>query len=449
MKNRVLFLLGDCPGFYVPLMYALAEKLVQQDVEVLMASTTPYYEKYYEVDFSSLGKVFYLSEYLQEDFSDSQLANTKINYWWAYPTYVRDSYFVGKHRNDWDIYKKTVLFYNQIFAENSVDLIVAEPPSNSFLYIGYGQAKQHSINFLGFIAARIPRHVNLFTDAYGQHLLENNLAEVGEDSVVSGPPDYMLVEKPALLKKIGVKRLINMIRFGHLRSVETGVTPYHQLKAYYLKYIWRKLRYFHSQLSGVFSHQQLDNNKINILYPLHLRPEASTSVLAKFYENDLEIIKNIAFSLPANSRLIVKEHFPAVGIRNTKFYRQVSSFPNTTVLRPDYDLTANLSKFDAVIVLSSTVGFEAIQQGIPVFLLGRTFYSDYPGVVNVDSYSQLEKCLRELDKAPQIPNQEVMKLYRRYCFKGQFNYMSQSVMREENVEHLLKPVLQNLAAVKR
>ncbi|HDV2900868.1 TPA: hypothetical protein RHZ86_004573, partial [Escherichia coli] len=46
------------------------------------------------------------------------------------------------------------------------------------------------------------------------------------------------------------------------------------------------------------------------LYPLHYHPESSTSILAKFYD-EYNLIRNLAFSLPHGTFLVVKDHISA------------------------------------------------------------------------------------------------------------------------------------------
>jgi capsule polysaccharide export protein KpsC/LpsZ len=139
----------------------------------------------------------------------------------------------------------------------------------------------------------------------------------------------------------------------------------------------------------------------------------------------------------------------AIGIRNLAFYKKVLSYPNTMLLDPKYELASNIRKFDAAVVLTSTVGFEAIQAGVPVLLLGHTFYSDYPGITKIDSFAELEDCLRSLKKNRNEKNEEaVMNHYLPMCFPGRFNYMNDDVVDEENVDKLLVPIRQVLDSIK-
>ena len=81
------------------------------------------------------------------------------------------------------------------------------------------------------------------------------------------------------------------------------------------------------------------------------------------------------------------------------------------------------------------------QRGIPVFVLGRTFYEDYPGVRKIESMNQLSAELSRFEAtADRHPTEQPMNLYLRTCFPGSFDYMQDGMLTTDNVEHLLEPI---------
>src|SRR5690606_36008536 len=111
-----------------------------------------------------------------------------------------------------------------------------------------------------------------------------------------------------------------------------------------------------------------------ILYPLHYHPEASTSVLAGTYLDELAVIKNISFSLPHGVKLYVKDHVSAYGYPSLEFYEKLKNLPNVRLLSPFENTKILIARSCAVITLTSTVGYEALLMGKRVFLYGRVFY---------------------------------------------------------------------------
>ena len=76
----------------------------------------------------------------------------------------------------------------------------------------------------------------------------------------------------------------------------------------------------------------------NIFFPLHTEIERTLLITAPFYLNQIEIIKNIAKSIPINYTLIVKEHpfQTARGWRSTDEYNEIMNIPNVELVHPTF-----------------------------------------------------------------------------------------------------------------
>lgn len=128
------------------------------------------------------------------------------------------------------------------------------------------------------------------------------------------------------------------------------------------------------------------------LFTLHYQPEASTLVCAQKYEKQLLAIDNLAKSIPSNSMLYVKEHYAILGHRNLQFYKELQKYPNVRLIDPYCNIHSLIRKSLAVIVLTSTTGFEALLHGKKVFVLGEVFYDFFENVEKVkDAYTEYLK----------------------------------------------------------
>ena len=127
-----------------------------------------------------------------------------------------------------------------------------------------------------------------------------------------------------------------------------------------------------------------DLTKKYVYYPLHYQPEASTIVCAQKYEKQLFYIDSWAKSLPADTMLYVKEHYAVLGHRELSFYRELRKYPNVVLIDPLVDTFSLIKNSVAVTTLTGTAGWEAMLLRKPVFLGGRIFYEDAPGVIRVD-----------------------------------------------------------------
>jgi hypothetical protein len=136
------------------------------------------------------------------------------------------------------------------------------------------------------------------------------------------------------------------------------------------------------------------------IYPLHLQPEASTLILGADYVNQLETIKAIARRLPPNTVLLVKEHPAAYGRHKIAFYREIKKLFNVRLISPKENVRHLILRSKGVIVVSGTMGWEALLLGKPAIVLGSVFYENFFGVFKVTCLNQLDEVLNKGLKGP-------------------------------------------------
>ena len=402
--DTVIIGIPKIPGYFTELAYKLASELKRKGLNTIFVCTTPFNQKYKKVALSELGKVYYLCDYIRKPINQKRIREIEIDWWKTYPTFVRTSYFYGRHINNWEDYKKAVCFFEMVLANHKeIALVWSEIASSAFLCLLYEVAQKRGIPYLGYISGRLPGVFNVQLDLQSKNYMLNAEPPALKPTRQNEKPEYMNNPGNKLLSYPFFSVFPNTVRkLWHARntlkyrSIENGNMLNLYLSVYF-NFLLRKYRYLMAKnVFNIFAKNfEFPGDEISVLFPLQFRPEASTSVHAPFFENDQEVIKNVAFSLPSNSRLFVKEHPSAIGIRTLGFYRDIISYPNVYLLDVDVDLDQLLPKFDAVVTLTSTVGFQAIQVGVPVLLIGNAFYHDYPLVQQIESWSQLEKKLKK------------------------------------------------------
>jgi hypothetical protein len=428
----------------------MAAELKRKGYSSIFAATTPFYEKFKKIDLTEVGKVCYLDEFLKRDIKKEEYDKFEIDNWSYYASFSRQSYYFKKHMNSIDTLKKVKLFFTQIINENKVNLMYSEIVSNSFLYLAHQQAAVANIPLFGLLGARIPYHYNIQIDVVGNQMLINKNAPekyIPTNEVL----DYMkisqfggLFDRKSSMVKFGfIREMFHFMMLRSVHSLETGNTKAFLFKVYRIAFkriisdiIFRKLfKVFEPDLN-------ITQSTINVVYPLHVYPEASTSIFAKHYDgNEYDLIRNIAFSLPPNAILVVKEHKNNVGTYNRSFYKKIKKLPNVILLDPYYNLKDNLEKFDLVVTLSSTVGFEALTKNIPVFTLGEVSFQKYPGSTKITSYVELEEKLSKIQKKKNSSQEnDTYNIYSKVCFPGSFNYMDVNCLNPKNVELLVDPI---------
>lgn len=188
-------------------------------------------------------------------------------------------------------------------------------------------------------------------------------------------------------------------------------------------------------------------NKKYIFFPLQLQPEESTDIWGKWYSNQIATVEYISKALPLNYKLYVKEHKVAVGKREGLFscYDKLRRLPNVVLIHPFEDSHNLIKNADLIIVISGTVGWEALLYGKPVITLGNVFYNNSGLVHKVSNLGELKKAIRRLLKNYQLDKDKLLKyiLALKYgTYEGYFNvpHTDTRVMERENIKKLAKGI---------
>ena len=122
------------------------------------------------------------------------------------------------------------------------------------------------------------------------------------------------------------------------------------------------------------------------MFPIHYQPEASTLVRGLYYLDQPALIDDIAKSLPVGTRLYVKEHYTNRGRQSPDFYHRIRASHGVRLLGPDTNAWELIQGADAVITITSRMGWEGVLAGKPVFTFGETFYNCIPLVKHLGTH---------------------------------------------------------------
>jgi hypothetical protein len=176
------------------------------------------------------------------------------------------------------------------------------------------------------------------------------------------------------------------VNFGRTRSKVMFVES-----SFYFKKIYRQL-FINQKLK-----QGLDTTTKFVYFPLHLQPERSTLMDAPFYTNQIEVIKNIAKSIPVEYKLYVKEHplQGLIGWRDVSYYKQILDLPNVELLHPSVSNVEILKHCSLVLAITGTLGLEAVFYRKPTIVFGNVIYSSLPSVYKVKNIEELPELIRK------------------------------------------------------
>ncbi len=367
-------------------------------------------------------------------------------------------------------------FFAEVFDTVRPDAIVYEQVSNSFAMVAYREAERRGLPFFSLAPARIPGHIEISpTGALRDHVTVGALAEricrtggstearrIAEHYIASideQMPDYMRAggDGAALmatsitakyLNRPVFSRLRRLLRYRRIHRDDMALAyqfgdPLLASWALFRRAVKRRLRF--RSVARLF--QRDVQAPAYFLYPLHFHPEASTSVLAPDFINELSVIQAIAFRLPVNVKLAVKEHPSATALQPLSFYRALDALPNVELLAPDLNAKELARRSLGVICVTSTLGFEAAVLNKPVICFGDVLFGYFPNVRMVESYTGLDEALAwAMGYQPVDPADIVtaMTAYVEYADEGSFSFKG-SLANETAIDHVAGLLMTKMA----
>ena len=119
---------------------------------------------------------------------------------------------------------------------------------------------------------------------------------------------------------------------------------------------------------------------------------------SRFYLNQIDVIRNIAQSLPVGCQVLIKEHPASMGKRPPSYYRKLLGVPNLRIADPGLNSREIVEHCRMVITISGSIGFEAAIRRKPVICFGHVWYEKLPAsmVRRVTSFDNLAEHVRDL-----------------------------------------------------
>lgn len=382
--------------------------------------------KYFPKDVKILSRV----DWCIKNYNKNRQEYEDLSWKEFFPDFDRNRALKLDYNNSVGIISQLYQFFEDILKKERPDVVINEAPANVFTEIAYHFCKKYNIVYLGFIGSKFERRADIYWENFKE--LNNNISEQEREfakefleKFVSHQqlPSYMNYQQQNFrLSKINrLKRFIKRRKQIFLPQFKYFLNrkyykPYDYESETMLKYnslwhFWDGLKWRTRAFLQKNIYDSWNNNEIFFFFPLHLQPEASTSVFATYFCDQLNSIKNIAFTLPFPYKLFVKEHPAALGTRSKDFYKKLKQIPNVVLISP-YESVENLiKKSQGVITLTSTIGLEAALTGKPVYVLGDVFYSHHPLCQKVKSFEELkEKIKTDLIEKPLFKNLEDINL---------------------------------------
>lgn len=115
-----------------------------------------------------------------------------------------------------------------------------------------------------------------------------------------------------------------------------------------------------------------------VFFPLHTEPEVSLLVYGRPYVNQLEVVRQVALSLPVHMCLVIKEHPWMVGKRSLSWYEKLLSIPRVHLVKPDVEARKLIKDASMICVITGSIALEGAILGKPVLTFGDGPFNALP-----------------------------------------------------------------------
>lgn len=312
-------------------------------------------------------------------------------------------------------------FFDRVFSEECPDAVLYEPPAGVMGELARLVAHRHGIPYLGVGGARIPGRLTVHDSEYTDRRYQETFKKLRMQDITQKERKFAerFVRNFLTHRQLPSYEKVMKVRFTPLQYLRHYMRRLGEVGAPLLRYLAERGKYkrvdFESEhrlrvsLRAPFDlafaqvrmalqkgmYRKMNAQDIFYLFPLHLQPEASTSVQAMHYSDQAETIRQTAFLLPFPAKLYVKENASAVGTKPAPFYRKIQNIPNAVLIDPT-ELTPELiRRCRGVITLTGTVGMEAAMAGKPAYALGDVFYEYHPLCRTPGSFKELGEQIRK------------------------------------------------------
>jgi hypothetical protein len=158
-----------------------------------------------------------------------------------------------------------------------------------------------------------------------------------------------------------------------------------------------------------------------VYFPLHVTDDYKIKRIIPHCVDQASLVEQVADALPQGHDLVLKEHPMSLGRNSIRLLRRLRQRPNVRLVSPHTSSHELIRRAEAVVVISSTVGVEALLYEKPVLTLGRPYYSGFGVTLDVDSFAEIREQVAAVLRFRPDPERvrRFLHLCMRQCHPGQ------------------------------
>lgn len=191
--------------------------------------------------------------------------------------------------------------------------------------------------------------------------------------------------RPYRSTRVTARRVRMLFRHSSVRLLTDRDNPYLRPLAWPLRDIRNSIRVRLAR--GLYDRRPID--RPYVYFPLHVSDDFKLERLVPHCADQVALVRQVAGALPEGFDVVVKEHPLSIGRNRLRMLAALKRIRNVKLVEPHTSSIELAKGARALIVISSTVGLEALLVAQPVLTLGKPFYSGFGITIDVDDFYDL------------------------------------------------------------
>lgn len=317
---------------------------------------------------------------------------------------------------DWqlDQVARYAAWFDDYFSTRSVSAIIGNAPDEMAIWLAFDIARCNGAEVVAMLPSVVPPDRTCLLDDYAEiRVARHRFEELRSGGLTDEDRDRAKRAQAAVPKGSNLSYLFTRTAKDRLRRILNGTFAREQLahtrvqsrerKAgnWYLQPTtaqWMSARLAAKVRARVADRRYLTAAKPTgpyLFFPLHFQPEASTLIAGSYFTNQIEVVKNLARSVPIDWEVVVKEHFWMRGQRGLEAYRELQRIANVRMVSFDVPTYQLIEDAEVISTVTGTSGLEAALWGKPVVSFGEAPWDYGPTVRRVEALRDLPETIAE------------------------------------------------------
>lgn len=319
--------------------------------------------------------------------------------------HIRDVYYADRvcrgRDEDWCI-RRTIDHFRaveRVFEDVRPEIVVPEVGNETIRVVSHLVGVQRGIPVLFLLYTIFPNPLRLYVDTLHAPIVPHEdireLSAGEREEVEAFRRSFTARAEPIrAYHRWPVEWRRAKLFAGHVRRSLTSDRDNEYLRPGAL--LWRNVaETVRARLARPF-YDSIDETRPFVYFPLHVTDDYKIVKVIPHCVDQASLVEQVADALPPGHDVVLKEHPMSVGRNSVRLLRRLRARRNIRIVEPHTSTHELIRRAEAVAVISSTVGLEALLYEKPVLTLGQPFYSGYGVTLDVDSFRELRAAVPEL-----------------------------------------------------